>query len=155
MELPFEKSRNNGNDGNDGYGENLKFPRIPEGFEPKWNNSNIPGPGKPDFTPDFSERFDIENDSICLALHTLGLSRSEYNSMSVDELKSQRRIDCGIAEIYAWNILAHYKKNSKLFLPELSPTRHNVSNNFLTLNTSLNHSSPKIFNSGFDLGLDV
>ena len=127
MDLPFENSRDNG------IG---KFPRIPNGFEPKidifpsdskgscrlsppWN-SGIPGHGKPDFTPDFSERFDVENDSVCLALHTLGLSRSEYNSMRLDELKAQRRIDCGTAEIWAWNILAHYKKNSRLFLPDFN-----------------------------------
>ena len=140
MDLPFENSRDNG------IG---KFPIISSGFEPKidifpsdskgscrlsppWN-SGIPGPGihgpgkpdfkpdfTPDFTPDFSERFDVENDSVCLALHTLGLSRSEYNSMRLDELKAQRRIDCGTAEIWAWNILAYYKKNSRLFLPDFN-----------------------------------
>jgi len=99
-------------------------PQIPKfrpdiGFYP-----NIPF--KPDWTPDFSEHIDIEADSIGLALSTLNLSKAEYNAMSIDQLKNLRRIDFQAGNIYAINILIHYKQNSKnLSFPQITPIFHN------------------------------
>lgn len=85
---------------------------------------------KPDWTPDFSESFDIVGDSINLALHTLGMGKNEYNSSNVSSLKSQRRIDCSREQIWALNILIYYKKNTNSNLPDLSPIKHtNLSGN--------------------------
>ncbi len=79
-----------------------------------------------DWTPDFSEHIDIESCSIGLALGTLNMSRGEYNSMSVQELKASRRIDCNGGLINALNILIYYKQNSKSFLPQLSPIKNKI-----------------------------
>lgn len=80
----------------------------------------------PDWTPDFTECIDIEADSIGLALSTLNLSRAEYNSMSVEQLKDLRRIDCHVKDNYAYNILIHYKQNSRnLSIPKINPFQHN------------------------------
>lgn len=152
MDFPFENDVGIG-----------KFPRISNGFEPKNlilpssskpDFTNIPGPGKPDFVPDFSEKLDVGHDSVCLALHTLGLSRPEFNSYTVEELKSQRKINCSCAEIWALNILIYYKKNSKISLPNLSPSpsKNILNNNFFSGN-ALNQNpspSPKIYSSDFD-----
>lgn len=94
---------------------------------PKYSNPNInPNPiySGPDWTPNFEEKIDVESDSVRLALYVLGISKAEYNSMSIQELKEQKRIDLQTSHIYALNILIHYKKNSKLILPQLSPIKH-------------------------------
>lgn len=72
-------------------------------------------PTKPDWTPDFTNQINIEADSVNLALSVLGLSKNEYNSMSVEELKSCRRIDSGQQDIFALNILIYYKKSKNAF----------------------------------------
>lgn len=137
MEFSFEREDNQN-----------KFPKISNGFEPRIepalrtspiipldpfvqpNFLGIPGPGKPDFIPDFSERFDVKNDSVCLALHTVGLTKAEYNSISVEQLKSQRTINCSGAENYAWNILIYYKKNSQISTPYLHSGKLVQADNF-------------------------
>lgn len=148
MNFPFEK--------NNGVG---KFPKIPNGYEQETDIfQSTPVLSKPDFVPDFvpdfSERFDVENDSVCLALNTLGMSRPEYNSVSAEELKSQRKINCSSAEIWALNILIYYKKNSKISLPNLSPSpsKNILTNNLVSGTNSYKHlsPSPKIYPSDFD-----
>lgn len=92
----------------------------------------ISTPNKSDFVIDSYEKIDVENDSISLALSILGLSRSDYNSLSIDELKYKRNIDCNNIDIWSLNILIYYKKNSRLFLPELCSNKNilnNISNN--------------------------
>lgn len=84
----------------------------------------------PDWTPDFSERINIERESVGLALDILGITRAEYNSMNINELKELRRIDCDTKMIYATNILIYYKQNSTYnstynsSLPEISLIQH-------------------------------
>lgn len=79
----------------------------------------------PDWTPDFGEHIDIEAESIGLALSILGMSKSEYNTMSVNQLKDMRRIDCDNNNIYAVNILIYYKQNSRnLLFPQINPIVH-------------------------------
>jgi hypothetical protein len=57
-----------------------------------------------------------------LALSVLGMSKSEYNGMTVNQLKGLRRIDCDNNNIYAVNILIYYKQNSKnLSFPQINP----------------------------------
>lgn len=78
-----------------------------------------------DWTPDFSERINIEVESIGLALSILGMSKSEYNSMTINQLKELRRIDYDNNNIYAVNILIYYKQNSKkLSFPQINPIIH-------------------------------
>lgn len=79
-------------------------------LEPKNKLNPLLGP---DWTPDFTERIDIEANSIGLALSTLNLSKAEYNAMDIYQLKDMRRIDCHVSDIYAYNILIHYKQNSR------------------------------------------
>lgn len=95
------------------------------GFHPN-NPSKKTNPiFKPDWTPDFGEHIDIEADSIGLALSILGISKSQYNTMSIKQLKGMRRIDCDNNNIYAVNILIYYKKNSRnLLFPEINPIVH-------------------------------
>lgn len=77
----------------------------------------------PDWVPDFSERINIESESIELALDVLGLSKFEFNSMSVQDLK-QRRMECGgRSKSSAINILIYYK--SKSDSQHLKPIQHN------------------------------
>lgn len=79
----------------------------------------------PDWTPDFSERINIEAESIGLALSILGMSKSEYNGMTINQLKGLRRIDYDNNNIYAVNILIYYKQNSKnLSFPQINPIIH-------------------------------
>jgi len=78
-----------------------------------------------DFEPDFSEHINISSDSINLALNTLNLSKSEYNKLTIEELKSQRRIDTSYNCILALNILIYYKTNSHISMPTLSPINNN------------------------------
>ena len=93
--------------------------------EPEQKNKLNPLLG-PDWTPDFIERIDIEADSIGLALSTLRISKAEYNAMSISQLKDLRRIDCHVGDIYAINILIHYKQNSRnLSIPKINPFQHN------------------------------
>jgi hypothetical protein len=101
----------------------LSGPDIPFGY-----NKNDLKISKPDWTPDFSEKIDVIGDTINLALYTLGMSRSEYNSSDISNLKSQRRIDCSSEKIWALNILIYYKKNTNVNLPDLSPIKHLNSN---------------------------
>jgi len=70
------------------------------------------------------ELIDIEGESIQLALNTLGMTRAEYNSMSIQDLNSQKRIDCAGNSSCALNILIYYKQNTKSFLPQFSPIQH-------------------------------
>jgi len=117
---------------------NFKFPKTSIPFETKPKCVDIFN--KSDFAVDFTEKFDIENDSVCLALNTLGMSRTEYNSSSIDELKSKRRIDCNNVEIWSINILIYYKKSSRLFLPELNPNKNILTNNsYDNLSSNSNH----------------
>ena len=94
---------------------------------------------KPDWSPDFSEKFDVVGDSINLALHTLGMSRGEYNSLDVSGLKTQRQIDCSCEQIWALNILIHYKKNALGGFPALSPIKCIDQNNKSTVNYEFNN----------------
>lgn len=91
------------------------FPNVPN-FNPGFANPGLANPKFSDFNPDFSEKINVESDSINLALSVLEMSKNEYNSMNIDELKTMRRIDASCTQIYALNILIHYKKN-KPFLP--------------------------------------
>lgn len=91
-------------------------------FPPIYNKPDFDGP---DWTPDFSYRIDIEADSIQLALNTLGMTKAEYNSISIQDLKTQKRIDTMSNSIFALNILIYYKQNSKSFLSQFSPIQHN------------------------------
>lgn len=88
------------------------------------NNIIRPQLAKPEWNPDFSERINVEDDSINLALETLSLSRYDYNLMDINQLRNLRRIDSSNSTIYALNILIYYKKNSKLTLPQISPIKH-------------------------------
>ena len=120
---------------------NLVVPdKNPIFFEPQFrqidNNKNLFQP-KPDWTPDFSERIDVVEDSINLALHTLGMSKSEYNASDTLSLKSQRRIDCSSKQIWALNILIYYKKNtitnlpcSKNYIKHMSENINKIDNEF-------------------------
>ena len=64
----------------------------------------------PDFVPDFSEKINIMSDSLNLALHTLNLPESEYKILSIQDLKSLRKIDTDCVGIWALNILIYYKQ---------------------------------------------
>lgn len=75
----------------------------------------------PDWTPDFSECINIEAESIGLALSVLGMSKSEYNGITVNQLKELRRIDCDNKNIYSINILTYYKQNSKISISQINP----------------------------------
>jgi hypothetical protein len=83
---------------------------------------------EPDWTPNFSENIDIEQNSVNLALNILNMSKSSYNSMTIQELKSKRIIDCSSTTINALNILIYYKQNSKSFLPKISPIQQKKNN---------------------------
>ena len=83
---------------------------------------------EPDWTPNFSENIDIEHNSVNLALNILNMSKSSYNSMTIQELKSKRIIDCSSTTINALNILIYYKQNSKSFLPTISPIQQKKNN---------------------------
>lgn len=110
---------------------------LPSFFEPPFtsteHNKKLFQPKtqieKVDWTPEFSEKFDVIGDSINLALHVLEMSRAEYNASNISSLKSQRRLDCSCEHIWALNILIHYKKNTVERLPDLSPIKH--SNGFI------------------------
>ncbi len=76
----------------------------------------------PDYYPDpFSFRLgSFEDDVLNLALHTLGLTKAEFSSISVSEIKS--RFSLGIPASYAINILIHIKeKNQSEFTPRVNP----------------------------------
>lgn len=80
---------------------------------------------KPDWNPDFDEYIDIEANSISLALSVLGVSKSEYNTMDINQLKSLKRIDTFGSNNDAINILIYYKQNSKnLSFPQINPIIH-------------------------------
>ena len=104
------------------FKDNPNFGLYPSN-EPKNKLNSLLGP---DWTPNFTERIDIEADSIGLALSTLNLSKAEYNSMSINQLKDLRRIDYHASNNYAINILIYYKQNSKnLSIPKINPFQHN------------------------------
>lgn len=89
-------------------------PELNPRFNPLSNNEDL-------FFSDFSEKINIELNSIELALRTLNISKYEYNQMDINQLKSFRRIDCSSSDIFAINILIYYKQNSKnLLLPKLN-----------------------------------
>jgi hypothetical protein len=77
-----------------------------------------------DYFPDFSVKIDIEAESIQLSLNTLGMTRAEFNSMSIRDLWSKKRIDCDGNSSCALNILIYYKQNTKSFLPQFSPIQY-------------------------------
>jgi hypothetical protein len=121
---------NNNKNNNFGGFPNPICPKIkPDFFEPTFKpyypTSNLFQPKldieNPDWTPDFSERFDVVGDSINLALHTLGIGKAEYNSLDILSLKSQRRIDCSCKQLWALNILIYYKKNTQSKILNSSP----------------------------------
>ncbi len=85
---------------------NKPFVNVPYFSGPDFNGPDFNGP---DWTPDFSFKIDIEGESIQLALNTLGMTRAEYNSMSIQDLNSQKRIDCAGNSSCALNILIYYK----------------------------------------------
>lgn len=74
-------------------GNNKMFDDIESYISSNINKQHILPKIEPKF-PDFFEKIDAIEDSIRLALNTLGMSRSEYNSSDVSSLKSQIRIDC-------------------------------------------------------------
>lgn len=83
-------------------------------------------------TQNFSDLINIEGDSIYLALKTLGMSKEEYNSMTIQELKYHKRINSSL--ISAFNILIYYKQNSKSFLPQLNLSSIHYKNNWINSN---------------------
>jgi hypothetical protein len=101
---------------------NVPYFGAPDFNEPDFNRS--------DYFPEFSFKIDIEGESIQLALNILGMTRSEYNSMSIQELSSQKKIDCTCNSSCALNILIYYKQNTKSFLPQFSPIQHKHNRTF-------------------------
>lgn len=93
---------------------------------PRFNSKTKTNPTfNHDCKSDTSEHIDIEEDSIGLALSILCMSKSEYNRISINQLKELRKIDCNNRDIYAINILIYYKQNSKnLLFPETNPIQH-------------------------------
>lgn len=83
----------------------------------------------PDFTPDFSEKIDIRSDSINLALHTIGMGMSEYNSLNIQDLKLKKNISH--SDTWAINILIHYKET--VSLPHLKKRSLKLSDNLLKI----------------------
>lgn len=67
----------------------------------------------PDWQPDFSEKFDIKNNSISLALYTLDMTMCEYNAHDIQSLKSIRKFDCNNGHLFALNILIYYKNQKR------------------------------------------
>lgn len=118
---------------------------------PSINENNRPvglfEPHTPDWTPDFGEHIDIEADSIGLALSILRMSKSEYNTMSVKQLKGMRRIDCDNNNIYAVNILIYYKQNSRnLSLPQINHIPHSdIKPNFIQYSNKDKKTFAKIY----------
>jgi hypothetical protein len=90
---------------------NFNYPDLTNVYPKK--EKNIEKEFFPDFEIDFSEKFDVVNDSINLALLNLNLSMNEYNSLDIESLKSMRRIDNHSLETYAINILIYYKKSKQ------------------------------------------
>lgn len=98
-------------------------PRFDNDFNPKPNlfpNINSkpnpflnpdPEANFPDWTPNFSNPINIEEESIGLALGTLGLSKAEYQAMDLNELTQYKKLEADYLHSYAINILIHYKKN--------------------------------------------
>lgn len=69
---------------------------YPDFFEPKpksYNQLNNLHTYKLDWTHDFSEKNDVVEDSIKLALYTLAMSKSEFNSFDISSLKNQKKFD--------------------------------------------------------------
>lgn len=83
-------------------------------------------PDFPDYVPNFSEKIDIESDSVNLALSTLNMTKAEYNGMSINDLKNLKRSNfINSNASYSINILIYYKQNSKNSLfPNISPIQH-------------------------------
>lgn len=62
----------------------------------------------------------FENNALNLALHTLGLTKTEYNLLTVHELKT--RFGYGVPTSYAINILIHFKESKELYTtPKINP----------------------------------
>jgi len=83
---------------------------------------------------DIHEQINIEEESINLALGTIKLTKNEFNNMSIDELKSHKKIDTDHLYIYALNILIYYKQQkspyknlSNPYFPELSKSKSTLS----------------------------
>jgi len=68
----------------------------------------------------------VIGDSINLALHTLGMSKAEFNSSDIISLKSQRKINCSCEQIWALNILIYYKNSTNSNLQNISPIKYNL-----------------------------
>ncbi len=79
---------------------------VPKIFKPSINPF-------PDFNPNPSliKFSSLEDDALNLALHTLGISSAEFNSMSKSDLRS--RYASGIPNAYAINILLNIKEKTE------------------------------------------
>lgn len=110
--------------GPDFNGPNFNCPNF---NYPNFNypNFNCPNFNGPDYFPDFSVKIDIVAESIQLALNTFGMTKAEYNSISIQDLNSQKKINCEGNSSCALNILIYYKQN-KSFLPQFSPIKHKI-----------------------------
>lgn len=106
--LPFDNNQNHNE-----YFNNHNIVR-------KTQNSNFK-----DFTPNFNEIINIEKQSIGLALSVLQLSKNEYDRMSIEELKSFKKINIDYQISYAVNILSYYKQNSKLLYSNNNENNYN------------------------------
>jgi len=60
----------------------------------------------------FNQNMNIEENSICLALKVLNISKTEYDLMSLEELKYKKKYTLNNSNLYAYNILIYYKKNN-------------------------------------------
>ncbi len=82
------------------------FPlNLSHDFDKVINKNNI-------IKPDFDTVKNIENDAIILALNILQMSYAEYNYMSVQDLKNERKKNNYGLNNNALNILIYYKSNS-------------------------------------------
>ncbi len=106
----------------------------------------------PDLNPDPSLfRFvSIESEAFKLALHTLRISESEFNGMTIEDL---RRFPNTIPESYAINILIEYKKKSGITISPIkkgSPLSHEIKFN-QTLPPQTDELDNFVLNSARDL----
>ena len=98
------------------------------------NISNFSSEIDDDWTPNFSSQIDIESDSIQLALNTLGMTKTEYNYMSIQDL-TLKNVGYTSNSIYALNILIYYKRTSKFTLPKYKTKHENGRYGFIERKT--------------------
>ena len=101
-----------------------------------------------DFTPNFTEQFDLESESLELALCVLNMTRSELYSVSLNELKLRKKIDMSKQSLLALNILIQYKQSLK----KNDFAQHKMQNNSISPKNCVitpykidNFLSPKIY----------